>query len=157
AAGVGATLPNGAPSFLGLVLKHWVEDQRKFFDKNTQRDHNNLKRFERRVDGVFIFGLVFAIAVALLHYKYHASWVFQHWHHRMIVIMGTAPAIAAALGGYIEKMAFSAQAKRYRWMNGLFTRGSTQLQAYFLGGMLNEAQQLILDLGKEALEENGEW
>lgn len=71
--------------------------------------------------------------------------------------MGTAPAIAAALGGYAEKMAFAAQQKRYRWMRDLFARANTQLEKFLDAGRLHEAQRLILDLGKEALEENGDW
>jgi hypothetical protein len=54
-------------------------------------------------------------------------------------------------------MAFSAQAKRYEWMSALFARAGKKLRALVDQGQLSEAQQLIRELGKEALEENGDW
>ena len=71
--------------------------------------------------------------------------------------MGTAPAIAAAIGGYAEKMAFSVQAKRYQWMSALYTRASSKLDPLLEPNQLSAAQELIRELGKEALEENGDW
>jgi len=71
--------------------------------------------------------------------------------------MGITPAIAAAIGGYAEKMAFSAQAKRYDWMKALFERAANQLTNLVERRDRAGAQQLIFDLGKEALEENGDW
>lgn len=38
--------------------------------------------------------------------------------------MGLTPAVAAAMGGYAESMAFASQAKRCRRMAELFTLGS---------------------------------
>ena len=140
-----------------LVFPHWVKHQCQYFEGATNRDHKKLKRHEHTVNWLFGFGLLLAIAVVILHSRFHDSEVYQHWYHWLIVIMGTAPAIAAAMGGYAEKMAFSAQAKRYRWMHVLFARASMQLQAFLNQSALREAQQLILDLGKEALEENGDW
>ena len=50
-----------------------------------------------------------------------------------------------------------AQAKRYHWMSALFKQTSEQLKALLNEQKSSEAQRLILDLGKEALEENGDW
>ena len=54
-------------------------------------------------------------------------------------------------------MAFSAQAKRYDWMKALFDRAANQLTSLLARKDHAGAQQLIFDLGKEALEENGDW
>jgi len=43
--------------------------------------------------------------------------------------MGFAAAMATAVDGYVEKMAFSVQAKRYEWMAALFERAGKQLRA----------------------------
>jgi len=74
-------------------------------------------------------------------------------------------------------MAYSAQAKRYDWMSALFDRAAKQVDKLFArstnqgiglpgssGNNGNRAenkyspmQRLCLDLGTEALEENGDW
>jgi alpha-galactosidase/6-phospho-beta-glucosidase family protein len=42
-------------------------------------------------------------------------------------------------------------------MSALFTRAYKQLQALLDQNKLSEAQQVIRELGKEALEEHGDW
>jgi hypothetical protein len=148
---------DSARSIKEFVLEHWVKDQDTFFNRATERDRRKLKRHTSLATGLFVFGLALAIAVVILHSTFHESATYLKWHHLLIVIMGTAPAIAAAMGGYAEKMALSAQAKRYHWMSALFSRASDQLQTLLSENRLIEAQQLIRELGKEALEENGDW
>ncbi len=144
--------------FEEFVLLHWVEDQQNFFSGATKRDRKNLARHERIAKSLFVFGMMLAIAVFCLHFsEFHESESYTHLHHWLIVIMGAAPAIAAAMGGYAEKMAFSAQAKRYQWMSALFTRATAQLKGLLDQNNLSAAQELIRELGKEALEEEGDW
>jgi hypothetical protein len=152
-----AMMPSDFQPLTELTLEHWVKDQEKYFAKVTGRDHLKLRRHELAANYLFGFGLVFAIAVTFLHSRFGHVETYAHLHHWLIVIMGTAPAIAAAMSGYAEKMAFSAQTKRYRWMQSLFARASAQLEKLLSEGRVREAQQLILDLGKESLEENGDW
>jgi hypothetical protein len=160
-----------------LVIEHWVEDQRKFFERTRKRDHDKLKKYERRAKGLFIFGLGLAILVVGWHFLSPEFAEHSHGRHWLIVIMGITPAIAAALGGYAEKMAYSAQAKSYDWMTSLFNRAAKQVNNLITGATtqaintdgsnadLNKlakpnyspVQRLFLDLGSEALEENGDW
>jgi hypothetical protein len=71
--------------------------------------------------------------------------------------MGMLPALAAAIAGYAEKMALSPQSKSYQWMKALFQRADDELGKLLHNQNWSEAQNLILDLGKEALEKNGDW
>ena len=145
------------PVLVEFVLKHWVEDQRAFFDRATRRDHGKLARREKLAQSLFGFGLVLAALVVALHLILPDFGESSHWRNLLIVVMGITPAIAAAIGGYAEKMAFSAQAKRYDWMKALFERAANQLTNLVERRDRAGAQQLIFDLGKEALEENGDW
>jgi len=147
----------GSAAMVEFVLKHWVEDQRAFFDRATRRDHGKLARRENLAQSLFGFGLVLAVLVVALHLLLPDFGESSHWRHLLIVVMGITPAIAAAIGGYAEKMAFSAQAKRYDWMKALFDRAANQLRLLVDRKDYSGAQQLIFDLGKEALEENGDW
>lgn len=150
-------MPGRAETLKAFVLTHWVEDQCRFFTSATDRDRNKLERHEGLAQALFVFGILLAVAVVILHSALGESEGYAHWHHWLIVAMGTAPAIAAGMGGYAEKMVFSAQSKRYQWMSALFTRANTRLQALLSQGKLAAARELIYDLGKEALEENGDW
>lgn len=140
-----------------LVRDSWLNDQRDFFNRNTGRDARKLKRHEFTVKWLFRFGLALSIVVVFLHIWFDQMEDYSRWHHWLIVTMGTAPAIAATIGGYAEKMAFSVQAKRYQWMGALYTRASKKLEILLEANQLREAQELIRELGKEALEENGDW
>ena len=144
-------------AMVDCVLKHWVEDQRTFFDRATRRDHSKLARRETLAQALFGFGLALAALVVALHLFLPDFGESSHWRHLLIVVMGITPAIAAAIGGYAEKMAFSAQAKRYDWMKALFDRAANQLRLLVDRKDYSGAQQLIFDLGKEALEEHGDW
>jgi hypothetical protein len=139
------------------VLKRWVEDQRSFFDRATRRDHSKLRRRENLASSFFGFGLGLAMVVVVLHLLLPEFGESSHWRHLLIVVMGITPAIAAAIGGYAEKMAFSAQAKRYDWMKALFDRAAHQLANLVTHNDHAGARQLIFELGKEALEEHGDW
>jgi hypothetical protein len=59
--------------------------------------------------------------------------------------------------GYIDKMAYTEQIKQYQRMSHLFQLASQHLKAALKGERLQEAERVILELGKEALTENGDW
>lgn len=140
-----------------LILKHWIEGQRTFFSNASYRDYQRLGTHSRLVKTVFLVGLALAVLLVLVHsLSPHQTEHSLNWHVQVVVI-GMLPALAAAIGGYAEKMAFAAQAKRYEWMTSLFTRASEQLRMVLREGSDTAAKQLLVDLGKEALEENGNW
>ncbi len=140
-----------------LVLPHWIEAQFEFFKRRTGDNRRSHEWRESGMNGFFGAGLGIAILVVVLDLYLPRSGFYPGVHHWLIVGMGTMPAIAAALGGFAEKMAFSEQAKRYRWMSGLFERARRKLDEFLEENQLKKAQDLIRDLGKEALVENGDW
>ena len=82
----------------------------------------------------------------------------EEWAHTMLVMVASlAPAFAAALEAYAEKMAHSEQAKQFHWMSMLFSRASRRLTESLGQGNLDEARIVIQELGEEALAENGDW
>ncbi|MGI9066387.1 MAG: DUF4231 domain-containing protein [Pyrinomonadaceae bacterium] len=68
ASGSSAHEVRGSAPMVEFVLKHWVEDQRTFFDRATRRDHSNLARRENLAQSLFGFGLVLAVLVVVLHF-----------------------------------------------------------------------------------------
>ena len=134
-----------------IVQKQWVNNQKEFFNKATQRDKVKLENYEKLIKSLFFAGLLLSIAVA--------SWMLsgQKVMHWLIVVMGLLPALAAAFETYSEKMAFSVQAKQYVRMQRIFCRADEQLNNQLEKKDYISSKKLLLFLGKEALEENGDW
>ena len=153
----GAASQAGAlPMIRDVVVPNWVEDQQGFFERATRRDHDKIQRHERWGLWLLGGGLVAGAIVAASQLT-NGGGLAPNWHHGLIVAMGFAPAIAAAIGGYAERLAFSPQAKRYHWMAELFARAETLISDAVRVSDITGARQVILELGKEALGENGDW
>ncbi len=152
-----STAPDQAMSIERFVVPRWVEDQRGFFITATDLNQRKLHRHDRTARRLFGYGLALAALVVILDLAFPKDSGYSRWHPFLVVIMGTSPAIAAAMIGYAEKMAFAPQAKRYEWMSALFTRASKKLRSLLAEARVSDAQQLIRELGREALEENGDW
>lgn len=141
-----------------LVLKYWVEDQAKYFKKSALRENKKSQAIEERTTIGFWAGILLAAAVMVYSsVMVHGAHGKDYLHIIVIILMGYAPACAAAQAGYAEKMAFTAQARRYAWTCRIFTNAAEQLRGFVGSNKLPEAQEIIRELGKEALEENGNW
>lgn len=110
----------------------------------------------------------------------HHGGFFPLFQHSSIIFIAMAIALAAAFGGYAEKAALSAQANRYFSMSRIFQRAQAKLEGLLKGAEpvnlskfslerqeqlkldqrareIREAQDLVFELGKAALEENADW
>jgi hypothetical protein len=67
------------------------------------------------------------------------------------------PALAAVPVGYVEQLAFKAQARQYDRMRQLFERALELLPETPVELDSNLAQDIFYALGKEAMSENAEW
>ncbi|MEP7234633.1 MAG: hypothetical protein ABI778_04985 [Ignavibacteriota bacterium] len=129
-----------------LVVKHWVEDQAKYFPRAMKRDHKKLYRLELLINFFFTIG----IALAGLQ-------LTSEPQHFLVVAVGLAPLVAALLGGYIDRNALLGHIKQYERMGDLFKHASESLQKLMTEGKRDEAADFIFELGKESLSENGDW
>ena len=91
-------------------------------------------------------------SIALPDYK-----IIETIHSPAIITIIITAAIAAALEGYAEKMAFSEQAKQYQRMSILFNDAAQKFDILLQTNDSSGAQELVRELGKEALRENGDW
>ncbi|OPX91640.1 MAG: hypothetical protein A4E53_00678 [Pelotomaculum sp. PtaB.Bin104] len=140
-----------------MAYKHWVAEQRNYFEKSANRDRRSYGNQELAVYGFFLFGLVIAVIVLLMDISSFHLANMHSIHNILIIVMGLAPAIAAALDSYAEKMAFNSQTKVYKRMHFIFDRAAVKLKEMLENNDLDGAGQLILELGREALLENGDW
>ena len=130
----------------GLVLKHWVSDQARYYPRAMKRDHGRLYKLELAINFFFTLG----IALAVLQLSAEPE-------HFLTVSVGLAPIIAALLGGFIERNALLGHIKQYERMGELFRHAHLWLEKLMTEGKRHEVMEFIVELGKEALSENGDW
>ncbi len=111
-----------------------------------QRDHKKLYKLEVLINFFFTLG----IALAALQLSAEPR-------HLLTVSIGLAPLVAALLGGYIERNALVGHIKQYERMGELFHHANDWLCKLMTEGKRREADDFIIELGKEALSENGDW
>jgi hypothetical protein len=150
------------------VHSHWVEHQCDWFSNNAQQNHCNAQKMRFVVNSLFFLG-AFLVVVLLLKQFTGELAPDSLWHHSLLLLIALIPATGALLHHYTEKMAFEEHAKQYERMTALFTRASQALEPIILKlrqakddpnmteKYQTEAQQVLFELGKEALEENGDW
>jgi hypothetical protein len=150
---------------LADVLKHWIEDQSRYFSHAAEREDRRLKKFEPYIRWLLRFGLgvalLMALGLLLPHPWKEQLHVFLHKHHAvrggLLTLVSLLPIGAALLHAFAEKAALSEHAKRYGRMSVLFANAKQRITAMLGRSEFAEARVLIEELGREALAENGDW
>lgn len=144
-----------APPRLELVRKRWVADQANYF-KNASADAEHADKLSRRSVGA-LFGIGFAIAVALAVFGLLNVGLPEQLRRAMIFFGAFLPALAAAIKGFAGKRAFSEHAKQYARMARVFSLARRRLDSVNDTTLTDRTRGVLLELGREALAENAEW
>jgi hypothetical protein len=75
----------------------------------------------------------------------------------LILALGSLPALAAAIKGYVIKRAFAEHAKQYLRMSEVFALARARLETTDRTTLTPRLRRLFISLGREALAENAEW
>jgi hypothetical protein len=135
-----------APAQLRVVLSEWVEGQRRFFERALERDQRWLKLQKWVARILFGASLVLSgIQIVLMQ------------SNQLIFWMGMVLVIAGLISGYGERRALSEQIKQYSQMGTIFSLAERRLTDLLDANEHQQAIDLIEELGKEALRENGDW
>jgi len=134
------------------ILKDWVSAQYSYFFRSSKREQNRLQTIHRWGNIFFLSGL----GMAAFHAVYQFT-VSDQPLMRLLYVGSIAPIIAGLLFGYAQKMALSDHAKQYERMGTLFARAKKSMETLLANGDVVEARDLVRDLGREALTENGQW
>jgi hypothetical protein len=152
---VAPALPAAAGDPFELVLVHWIRDQATYFRTAAQRNHRVLHRLHAAVHALLMLGiattmvlLVMGLATELLH-------EFEPMREVLVLVILLLSTVAAFTEGYLDKMAFAEEAKRYQQMAELLERASRRLVA--AQGDLERSARIVQEVGQEALAENGDW
>lgn len=154
---------------LGMVKEHWIDGQKGYFDRSTSERleiADAQGRFTLRffiMAMLLVFG-IFAVKGVILGQQ----WSFENYLNMedvkdwqiypiLLVLIDTFIAMGAARAMYVEKKGFTEEAKQFQRMKDLFDRGSSVMTDCINRGDLKGAEELVTELGKEALTENGDW
>lgn len=78
-------------------------------------------------------------------------------HDKLVAAMGLTALVAAMLHTYAERRALAEQHKLCKRMKDIFVRAKFRLEDLLKQDRINEARELVRELGKEELEEHGDW
>ncbi len=109
-----------------------------------------------------VFGGVAVLVLLLIFWRVltrSLHWPAPTW---VFVTMGLAGLVSGVLHLYADKMAFAQHAKEYERLHVVFTLAQQRFAELASADEPSAAQrrrarELLLDLGKEALAENGDW
>ena len=159
---------------LPLVYKHWIQDQLKFFDRATRREAAH-HRCELNWTWRPIYALVsiaavvagltainwFSGSVRFPYLTYRQPGASNHatleLHGAAVIMMTVLAGVTGAVAAYSLKMAFNEQRKQYLRMRNLYQRASGCIAQALADKDDGLVHKIMTDLGKEALEENGDW
>lgn len=136
---------------LEIVRDNWIEDQREYFTSSGPKNERLHHRCALLSRFFFWLGLALGVVLLLVHLRTH------HLNHLLAVLVFVSVAAAALCHEYGEKNAFEIQAKRYDWMRSFFKTAKAHMDQMIEAKDIEESQQLVLELGREALQENAEW
>ena len=156
-----ATLPTSriTPN-LRIVQECWVNDQLKFFRKASDRDFRHRKREWIWTKVPLIAVVVISVALLVIGFASlndgSSEWLGRVYSAGTI-LMVILPAIGGAYLAYSAKMAFNEQWKQYVRMRQLYELASNRLHQAIAEPNEKAVPKVIRALGREALEENGDW
>jgi hypothetical protein len=148
----------------------WVDGQARYFDKQRHSHSRKAEVWEARSFTIFALSPFMAALVLLtLHWtgllkqdETHAD--LDALRDSLVFVAALLPGIAAVFLGYVEQLAFKAQARQYDRMSDLFSRASKLLRNLASTNKnitddekVQLAQQIYAELGVEAMKENAEW
>lgn len=137
-----------------MLSQSWVGEQSKYYMTVEKRDNRRLEKLDFISNLFFGIGFITALTAVVFHPNIEEIKIL---HHGIVFTIVVALSFAAAIKGYIEKMVIAEQARQYCRSKELFIRAKKQLDMFLKNKDLQNAKHLILELGREALAENGDW
>ncbi len=147
------------PNTIALAQAQWVVDQAKWFRKRSGENATAIRKYHRSSQVLFIASLSLAFVLLLLElFGARNHQVFEVLIHPLMIFAIVSPlAAAATIQGYLEKLVLSEQLKQYERMTGIYEFAAVGLQKAIAQSQPAGALAILLELGKEALTENGDW
>jgi hypothetical protein len=138
-----------------IARRHWVYGQYAYFKRQGYR-HNSLAETIEAYSTILLL-LSPLVFTPLLLFDLVSNWRGFDVKHAFVVAIGLLPGLAAAFGGYAERLAMKAQARQYDRMRMLFERAYELLPERLDERPGELVRGLYQELGMEAMKESAEW
>ncbi|EKO39307.1 MAG: hypothetical protein B193_1989 [Solidesulfovibrio magneticus str. Maddingley MBC34] len=161
-AGSPPPLPASGP-WLAWVKTAWIDGQYRYFAGTPENgQEGSAKREARRFARINKFAVPLAVAgsiLTLLSKMGHAMHIsLPGWLGQSCQLLGPLLlALAVAIKAYAETMAYKENSRRYEKMAFLFAQGRQAATELLLQDEQDQCRRVLLEIGKEALAENGDW
>jgi hypothetical protein len=142
-----------------FVRVKWVEGQRDFYKRSSEKNTRAVKRIAKFGTTLIITCVIMALLLCLPALSpYSAKEGIAMWVSRCLGVIGTLfLVLAAARYQYADMLAWKEQIQQYTRMGQLFDLANKTLRHLASLGHSNEIQDVLYSLGKEALTEHGDW
>lgn len=151
------------------VSEDWINDQNSYYSRKINDKKNRLLKQGKTTKFFFLAALLLVTGffvikgVNLFNGGALAEMMnledVKEWgiYSFMLVLIDTSIAIGAAYQMYVEKMAFSEEVKQFQRMENLYRRGSNIIKDLNSQNRSDEAEKILIEIGKEAVYENADW
>ncbi len=136
-----------------IARRYWVASQLAYFRRQGFRYNVLGETIETYAFLIVSISPLLLVPLLIWDVVPHAF----HLHEGVHIVIGLLPGFAAALAGYAERLAFSAQARQYDRMRMLYARAYELLPEVVDERTAPLVRELYAELGREAMKENAEW
>lgn len=144
------------------TLEHWINNQITYFKEKSK--YNDAKEKTYKKLSIFSYALGFISVLILLSLKIFYSpndTLFNIpeiiFYHIFVVLIGFSLAILGTTKNYVEKMSFLELSQQYSIMMGIYQRAAIEIEKNIEINNHEIIINTLINLGKEALNENTDW
>jgi hypothetical protein len=147
------------------VLESWVQDQQAWYHEKANQQSHSVHQRERvsrdALIGAAVWAVVVPIGILIWQHLPHSSATHNHsssevdWYDAFHILLAVPALLAGAYRLWIEQAGYEEQSREYRYMEHQFALKAKELKANLNSPEITE--KLLLELGMEALNENGRW
>lgn len=152
---------------LDFILDRWIQDQRNYFigDNSSNKGKYALNKQKNDVLGFrmrlfFIFGIIVVSATMIFHLTIFDSMPIiwrDYVLNGFIATYGVLFWIVPTIKLYSEFQAYDEQSKRYLRIGNYYALCEKQLLDIIQGNNDIKANDLLVEMGRQALIENSDW
>lgn len=156
-----AGLPVSLQERARYVLEHWAKDQASYFRRRIASNRKRCSSCEiwrtRMFRSAVVVSLIVLLTQAIFFLSAGADAQRSLIESILVLVVALAFVIGGAIAHYEEKMTFAEELWQYNLAQHRFTLACELIAKAATAGRLDVAQELIHELGQEALWENADW
>lgn len=149
---------------IDFVMTKWIQDQRTWYISRSIQQERYVARRDRASRTALLVAIGYSLIVPLLltvhltgEWAPHAQEFFKSrpWYDLLHLPAVVATVMAGAIRIWTDQLGFVEQAREYRRIGNYLRQQSRRIVGSDFKGW--QIREILISIGKEALEENGRW